>query len=212
MIGIYDYTVILTYLSVASTVTGTFIAFHGYNPIWAVLCLMFSGLCDSFDGKIARTKKKRSAKAASFGIQIDSLADLISYGILPVAIGYSIGMDKWYYLPVAFIFVLAALIRLAHFNVNEEEIKAKGKKKAISFIGLPTTSVCLILPIIYAFRSLSEGFFPVVWAGALLVIAALFVIKLEFVDKPDMKKLIRWIILGIIELTIIIGITLWLTR
>ena len=98
MIGIYDYTVILTYLSVCFTVSGLWFAFNEH-PFFAVLCLMASGLCDSFDGKVARTKKNRTENEVNFGIQIDSLADLMAYGLLPVAIGYAIGMNEWYYLP-----------------------------------------------------------------------------------------------------------------
>lgn len=57
MIGFYDYTVLLTYLGFASSMTGIFLAITG-NIFPAILCLMFSGLCDMFDGKVARTKKK----------------------------------------------------------------------------------------------------------------------------------------------------------
>ena len=70
MIGFYDYTVILTYMSLASAVSGMACACSGH-PIWATLCLLFCGLCDMFDGKVARTKKNRSEEEKAFGIQID---------------------------------------------------------------------------------------------------------------------------------------------
>ena len=72
MIGFYDYTVVLTYISLASSVIGMTQAIHGRFKT-AVVCLALSGLCDMFDGKIARTKKNRTEDAKSFGIQIDSL-------------------------------------------------------------------------------------------------------------------------------------------
>lgn len=203
MIGIYDYTVILTYLSVWFTVSGLWFAFN-HNPFFAVICLMLSGLCDGFDGKVARSKKDRDAKAINYGIQIDSLADMMAYGILPVAIGYAVGMNKWYYLPIAAIYTLAALIRLAHFNVNEEEVVRAKKERHKTFIGLPTTSVSLILPFVFAFHGWVGPYFASIYAGALLVIAILFVVKLRFVDKPDLKKLFMWIVLGIIELIIMV--------
>lgn len=59
MIGFYDYTVILTYISFASSISGIFLATRGHFN-WAIFCLAFSGLCDMFDGKIARTKKNRT--------------------------------------------------------------------------------------------------------------------------------------------------------
>ena len=52
MIGFYDYTVILTYISFASSISGIFLATRGHFN-WAIFCLAFSGLCDMFDGKIA---------------------------------------------------------------------------------------------------------------------------------------------------------------
>lgn len=73
MIGFYDYTVILTYISFASSISGIFLATRGHFN-WAIFCLAFSGLCDMFDGKIARTKKNRTEDEKRFGIQIDSSA------------------------------------------------------------------------------------------------------------------------------------------
>ena len=57
MIGFYDYTVILTYLSLASSTLGIFLAING-NPLGAIWALLFSGLCDLFDGRVASSKKK----------------------------------------------------------------------------------------------------------------------------------------------------------
>ena len=74
MIGFYDYTVIMTYISVVSSMIGIFCAVTDHISA-AVCCLAFSGLCDMFDGKIARTKNNRTEEEKCFGIQIDSLAD-----------------------------------------------------------------------------------------------------------------------------------------
>ena len=83
MIGFYDYTVILTYISFASAVSGIFCASTGHVR-WAIVFLTFSGLCDMFDGKIARTKKERTEDEKNFGIQIDSLCDVVCFGIIRV--------------------------------------------------------------------------------------------------------------------------------
>ena len=67
MLGIYNYTVILTYLGMLSGFAGILFAFEG--QLWAALgCLMFSGVCDMFDGKIARAMK-RTGEEKRFGIQ-----------------------------------------------------------------------------------------------------------------------------------------------
>lgn len=69
MIGFYDYTVVVTYISLVSSILGMFCAIDGKLTL-AVSCLAFSGLCDMFDGKIARTKKNRTDDEKSFGIQM----------------------------------------------------------------------------------------------------------------------------------------------
>ena len=81
MIGYYNYTVILTYI-------GTLFGFAGITYIWngnlkmALFCLMCAGLCDMFDGRIASTMK-RTKPEKRFSVQIDSLSDLVCFGILP---------------------------------------------------------------------------------------------------------------------------------
>ena len=78
MIGIYNYTVVLTYMSLCSSVFGMTQAIHGHFKI-AIFCLALSGLCDMFDGKVARSKKDRTDDEKAFGIQIDSLCDVVCF-------------------------------------------------------------------------------------------------------------------------------------
>ena len=146
MIGFYDYTVWLTYLSMLSGTAGIMLCLNGIgHPYIGMFFLMFSGLCDAFDGKVARTKKNRTETMKKFGIQIDSLADLICFGVLPACIGIAMMRSSISYetlmefrflklvkkptvvvvilTVIAVFYVLAALIRLAYFNVTEEELK-----------------------------------------------------------------------------------------
>ena len=85
MLGIYNYTVILTYLGMLSGFAGILFLLNG-NVRGALICLMISGVCDMFDGKVASTKKDRTRSEKRFGIQIDSLSDLICFGVLPALI------------------------------------------------------------------------------------------------------------------------------
>ena len=57
MIGYYNYTVILTYLGLTSSIIGIYYSME-YHPFIVILCLLFLGLCDMFDGKVARTKNR----------------------------------------------------------------------------------------------------------------------------------------------------------
>ena len=89
MLGIYDYTVVLTYVSLMVSIGGMMLSVNGHLNL-AVLCLAISGLCDMFDGKIARTKKDRTEEEKCFGIQIDSLCDIVCFGVGPAIICYCI--------------------------------------------------------------------------------------------------------------------------
>ena len=117
MIGVYDYTVIATYLSLLLGLGGLYSAAQN-EPLDAMLCLMLVGLLDAFDGRIARTKKDRTEQEKRFGIQIDSLNDLVCFGVLPTAIGWSMDCDRLWFLATMSFFALCALIRLAYFNVT----------------------------------------------------------------------------------------------
>ena len=64
MLGFYNYTVILTYMSLFSAIFGITFAFEGHT-FWAVFCLLLSGFCDMFDGKVARTKKRTKQEDGS---------------------------------------------------------------------------------------------------------------------------------------------------
>lgn len=198
LIGFYNYTVILTYMSLISSVAGIYIAFNGKNIGYAVIALMLSGLCDMFDGKIARTRKRTEAEK-NFGIQIDSLCDLICFGLLPAVIGYAIGMNKWYHIMILMAFTLAAVIRLAYFNVTEEERQSKTTENRKEYHGLPVTSVALILPVVYSFRKdLGESFVSV-YAALLLLTGIAFITKFRL-KKPSMRTMLIFIAVGAVEL------------
>lgn len=148
MIGFYDYTVILTYMSLLSSVGGIAMTMTGH-PIWATICLLFCGLCDMFDGKVARSKKNRTAAEKAYGIQIDSLSDLTAFGVLPAVITLSLCYGRWYAYVLAPFFVLAGLIRLAYFNVTEEMRQKTTDEQRKSYSGLPITSSALVFPIYF---------------------------------------------------------------
>ncbi len=198
MIGFYNYTVILTYIGLASSLTGIYLAMGGRHITMAVIALMISGLCDMFDGKVARTRK-RTDDEKRFGIQIDSLCDLICFGFLPAAIGYSIGMKQFYHIAVMIFFTLAAVIRLAYFNVMEESRQARTSEVRREYEGLPVTSVALILPLFYSFRRDIGVIFPDVYTFLLLAIGIAFITRFKL-KKPKMKTMLIFIGVGTLEL------------
>ena len=148
MIGVYNYSVILTYLGVGLSLFGITQALSGNFDI-AILCLALAGACDTFDGKVARSMKNRTEEQIIFGIQIDSLCDAICFGVTPAIIAYSLGLNSTFGIIVEIVFVLCGVIRLAYFNVLEElKHLHPENSEAKCYHGLPITSIAIIFPII----------------------------------------------------------------
>ena len=118
MIGFYNYTVILTYMSLVSAMAGMSLAHAGKFGA-AVFCLALSGFFDMFDGKVARRKKDRTDDEKLFGIQLDSLCDVVAFGAFPGFLCYCMGVKGQIgFLAIAF-YCICGVIRLAYFNVLE---------------------------------------------------------------------------------------------
>lgn len=188
-IGVYDYTVILTYLSLFSAVFGMIQAVEGDFNV-SVVCLLFSGICDAFDGTVARTKKDRTEDEKSFGIQLDSLCDVISFGVFPAFLCYLMGVDGILGLLIVFFYCLCGLIRLAFFNVLESNRQKEEGGCNKTYRGLPITSISIVFPIIYCFKFIMPASaFVAMLHVLLLVIGFLFILDFS-VRKPDIKKVL----------------------
>ena len=220
MIGVYDYTVILTYMSLICGVCGSIIAQLGNgHPYLGTFCLLLCGLCDTFDGQVARSKKDRTDVQKAFGIQIDSLSDLVAFGVLPAMI--SIGLLRSegvflavfrdgkfnymfvIYLIVASFYVLTALIRLAYFNVLASEETNIGKNGKKGYVGLPVTMAALIFPFIMALNYIIPRNLSIVYFLGMVAVGFLFISRFH-VSKPGKKLLIFLISIGVIEFVVLI--------
>ena len=162
MIGYFNYTVLLTYISLASAGLGIITSLTFDKPYIGMFCLLFSGLCDAFDGKVARIKKDRTERECKYGIQIDSLSDIVAFGMLPACIGIALLdssvlditasggiMSKIFGLliyAVVIVYIVTALMRLAYFNVTEEERQKTEVGIRKHYLGLPVTSASIIFP------------------------------------------------------------------
>ncbi len=202
LIGFYNYTVILTYMGAAAAVCGIFFAASGY-PFWAVICLLFAGLTDMFDGKVASTMKRNDAEKA-FGIEIDSLCDLISFGVLPIAIGYGIGLSGGFFYASAAVYLLCAIIRLAYFNVDEAQRQKNESGRRKVYYGLPVTSAAIIFPTVFGLKSILGEAMPVVYQILLFATAAAFILKFK-IAKPNKKGLPLLVILGLAIAVLVIA-------
>ncbi|MDY0277064.1 MAG: CDP-alcohol phosphatidyltransferase family protein [Acholeplasma sp.] len=204
MIGFYNYTVYLTYASLFSAMIGVYsLAINDGKGVGiAIICMMISGFLDLFDGIVARTKKDRTSFERRNGIQIDSLVDLVAFGVLPALIGYKIGITFWWGIIITFSYVLASVIRLSYFNcLTEEPINPDFS----GFVGVPVTSAALVFPIVYLMKKLFErDEFKYFYALIMLTLAMLFVSKVK-IKKPGKKVVIAILLFGfLIALAIIL--------
>lgn len=199
LIGVYDYTVILTYMSLISSVFGMTQAIHGDYKT-AVFCLAFSGICDAFDGRVARAKKDRTEDEKAFGIQLDSLCDVICFGVFPALICYLLGVRGTLGLVVVFFYCICAVIRLAFFNVLEgKRQQTEGGCNKV-YHGLPVTSISFILPLTFWLQFvLPEMAFLVLLHLILAVVGFLFILDFPL-RKPSLKAIL--IMIGIVIVTV----------
>lgn len=209
MLGVYDYTVVLTYMSLISAGLGIFMSLSGIsNPYVGCAFLVLCGVLDSFDGKVARTKKNRSEMEKNFGIQIDSLSDLVAFGVLPACIGKaflqqsldaggrfifeSSNVASKIFTIIAYVillvYVLAALIRLAYFNVTEEERMKKEGGVRKYYEGLPVTSAAAIFPLLLIITHFAEVEVILPFLIVMFLTAFAFVSKFR-VPKPSLEAL-----------------------
>ncbi len=142
---------------------------------WAIIGSMFF---DMLDGKVARLMRATS----SFGVQYDSLADLVSFGVAPGLLAYNwtlspLGRVGWL---IAFLFLTCGALRLARFNVQAGGGEGKG-----NFQGLPIPAAAAAVATTYLFISGVHLFLPyrlvMAWVAVLMVaLAFLMVSNVEY--------------------------------
>lgn len=189
-IGFYDYTVILTFLSLCSAVFGMVQATEG-NFGMAVLCVFMSGFCDAFDGMVARSKKNRTEDEKAYGIQLDSLCDIVSFGVCPAFICFEMGVNNTLGIILIMAYCLCALIRLAFFNVLEEKRQKEEGGVNKYYRGLPVTSIAMIFPVVYFVgQYLPSNVFVSLLYVMLAVVAFFFILDVQ-IKKPNLAKLFK---------------------
>ena len=187
MIGYFGKSEWLTYGGAISALVGIISLLVTTDIKIAVISLAVSGICDLFDGKVANSFS-RSEHRKNFGIQLDSMCDIVSFIILPIII-----MTKMYpsiisYI-ISIIYLVCGINRLAYFNISSSE----------TFEGLPVTTQMLFVPIsILTSRFTGEIIIPIVY----LVVSILFVIRIN-ISKPSIG--IRAII-GLLSIASVIGV------
>ena len=206
VLGYYNYTVVLTYIGMLAGFTGIVCAMEK-SFCSALFCLLVAGVCDMFDGAIASTRE-RNASEKRFGIQIDSLSDLICFGMLPAAFVCSRGERSYLCFGIAGIYLLCTLIRLAYFNVLEEERQQSEGGRRRCYLGLPVTTMAVFLPAVNEvcrYRR-TNSMMPYC---ALLALAGIAYLAPVTIRKPEIFGKIALIVVGIVEFAALAAGALW---
>lgn len=199
LIGVYNPTVILTYIGVFCAVVGLGLLFAGEADRLesAMILLIVSGVCDMFDGLVAR-QFKRTELEKRFGIQLDSLADTVSFVAFPAAILMTVAGINIFSAAAACFYVFAGIMRLGWFNVTTEENRG-------FYQGLPVTFAAGLIPLCYLFLKLAApimmaAVFPAIFA----CIGLLFILNFKM-KKPGPKVLI---VVAFVAVAVILGLLL----
>lgn len=153
-------------------VLGIYFAILGNFPA-AMIGLIWAVFFDWSDGIIARKMKGRTEKQGAFGAQLDSLIDIVSFGVFPAVILLSYGHFNPWYIPGAFVIVATGVIRLSYFNVF-------GLVDKSTYWGLALDNNVIILVFLFLFDGMVSPtvFGPVLYA-LLMALSALNVAPMK---------------------------------
>ena len=205
-IGKYNKAACVTYLGTLSSLVGICLALK-HRIRTAVICLVISGVCDMFDGKVARKQKDRTEEDKNYGVEIDSLSDTICFVVFPIIISIAMGMNHWYNALIYGLYGLAGIIRLAYFNVttsNSVAIK--------NYTGLPVTSIAIILPATFLLQFvLSAHVYHIVATLVMALVGFLFISKIK-ITKPKGKIIYVFLAAAIIFILFMLSTIIWKVR
>ncbi len=188
LIGYYNKSVYLTYLGLASSVFGMVFALEGKFGV-ALSCLLFSGLCDMFDGTVAQ-HVPRNDPEKKFGIQIDSLCDVVCFCVFPALLTYSMGAKSLLSQVCMAFFVTCGVIRLGYFNVQEEMRQEQTDEKRTSYQGLPVTTTALIFPAVVSLLTYLSVSAAQVLPVLLVLIGIAFIADISVIKPQGKGKLL----------------------
>ncbi|MGI6348291.1 MAG: CDP-alcohol phosphatidyltransferase family protein [Eubacteriales bacterium] len=179
IIGKWNKSVILTYIGVVFSITGIYLVVKRYTQ-YAMGCLILAGICDLFDGQIAR-RISRTDEEKLFGIELDSMADVINFIAFPCVILYMEMSFSFISIFLSSFFAICGIARLSFFNMKAKEDYEGGTS---FFRGLPVTYTALILPFAYLLRYVLQDYiFQLIFAAVYSGIALFEIIDVQ-IPKP----------------------------
>ena len=194
MIGKWNKSVIATYVGMLFAVAAVFLIMNGIFG-YAMMCFMAAGICDLFDGTIARMCK-RTEEEKNFGIQLDSLVDVVSFIAVPIVLIIKLCGITWYSVTACVMYAVFGVARLAYFNVCQEENEDKDSPIKY-YTGMPVTYAALIFPVIYLLHVwMGNDVTSYLLCACMAVMAVFYILRIKFI-KPGKKGYIFLMLLAI---------------
>ena len=187
---------ICSLLGLLSAVLGIYFAIKGNFPA-AIIGVLWAVLFDWYDGIIARKLKERTKEQGIFGDQLDSMIDIVSFGVFPAILLLSYGNYNIWFIPGAFVIIATSALRLSYFNIY-------GLIDSKTYKGLALDNNVLIL----AFMFLFECFFKHSNFSIIIYIVLMILSALNLSSIPTPKFGGKWIyvlVIYVLALTSIFG-------
>lgn len=149
------------------------------ETIFATWMIILAGFFDALDGKVARF----AGTASRFGVELDSFADLLSFGIAPTVLFYNLGiypLGKWGWI-LGFVFVMCGAFRLARFNLQQSKLEEK-----LPYMGLPipTAAITLVSYTLFCNEIWGHLRFPKALITMIIAFSGLMVSGIEYETLP----------------------------
>jgi CDP-diacylglycerol--serine O-phosphatidyltransferase len=189
---------ICSLLGLLSALFAIYFAIIGIFPA-SIIGVLWAVLFDWYDGIIARKMKGRTEVQSIFGAQLDSMIDIVSFGVLPAIILLSYGNYNVWFIPGAFVIIATSAIRLSYFNVY-------GLIDSKTYKGLALDNNVLILAFMFMFESfLKHSTFSIFIYILLMILSAL---NLSSIPTPKFGG--RWIYVLVIYVLILTSFFGWI--
>ncbi|MBB3446515.1 CDP-diacylglycerol--serine O-phosphatidyltransferase [Sinorhizobium sp. B11] len=185
---------LITILAICAGLTGIRLAFEARYEL-AVAMVLLAAFLDGIDGRVARLMKATS----KFGAQMDSLADIVNFGVAPALVVYVYALDQarslgWI---AALIYTIAAGLRLARFNVmSERENRAAWQSEYFVGVPAPAGAMLVLLPVYLGFLGLTaDRTFAFLSSGYTVLIAFLLISRLPVWSGKSESRMRRDLVL-----------------
>ncbi|MBU0558233.1 MAG: CDP-alcohol phosphatidyltransferase family protein [Bacteroidetes bacterium] len=189
---------ICSLLGLLSAVLGIYFAIEGNFPA-SIIGVLWAVLFDWCDGIIALKMKSRTKVQGEFGSQLDSIIDIVSFGILPAILLLSCGNYNFWFLPGAFVIIATSAIRLSYFNIY-------GLIDSKTYKGLALDNNVLILAFVFLF----ESFFKHSAFSILIYIILMILSAFNLSSIPTPKFGGKWVYVLVIYVLVLTSIFGWI--